>query len=313
MRQHLPPLKALRAFEAAARHGSVSRAAEELHVTQSAVSQQVRALERHVGLPLFRRIAGQIELTPEGRDFFPPLRDALDSIDAAAARLAANRAAGVLTVSLLPTFAMRWLIPRLGRFQARQPEIEVRLVTTARQADLRREDIDAAIRYGSGQWPDLHADLLMTEDMFPVCAPRLLSETPALRTVGDLARHTLLLVDAPPRKDDWTLWLEAAGARGLEPAGTMKFESSAQALEAALAGLGLVLAHRPFVVDDLAEGRLVAPFETVVPARDAYYLVYHRSRAELPRLRALRDWLLDEAKGPCEDLPHVPRGRLGVR
>lgn len=297
MRRHLPPLKALRAFEAAARHGSVSQAAQELHVTQSAVSQQVRVLERHVGLPLFRRVGGQIELTPEGRDFFPPLRDALDSIDAAAARLAAGRTAGVLTVSLLPTFAMRWLIPRLGRFQQRYPEIEVRLVTTARLADLRRADIDAAIRYGGGEWPDARADLLMTEDMFPVCAPRLLSGKTALRKVRDLSRHTLLLVDAAPRKEDWALWLEAAGHPNLRPAGTMRFESSAQALEAALAGLGVTLAHRPFVIDDLAEERLVAPFETVVPARDAYYLVYHHSRAELPRLRALRDWLLDEAKG----------------
>lgn len=290
MTRRLPPLTALRAFEATARHLSVSEAARELHVTQSAVSQQVRVLEDHLGLSLFRRAGGRLHLTPAGRDFYPTLQLAFDSIDAAAARLTATRAAGALAVSLLPTFAVRWLIPRLGRFQDRHPEIEVRLIATVKLADFTTDDIDVAIRYGGGRWPGLRSDLLMAEDMFPVCAPGLTLAAPT-----DLARHTLLQVDADPRREDWQRWLAAAGVADLQPAGLMRFDSSAQALEAAAAGLGLALAHRPFVVDDLAHGRLLAPFEITVPAQDAYYLVYPADTADLPRIAAFRDWLMAEA------------------
>ena len=295
MTRRLPPLTALRAFEATARHLSVSEAARELHVTQSAVSQQVRALEDHLGLSLFRRAGGRLHLTPAGRDFYPALQSAFDSIDAAAARLTAARAAGALTVSLLPTFAVRWLIPRLGRFQDRHPEIEVRLIATAKLADFTADDVDVAIRYGAGHWPGLRADMLMVEDMFPVCAPGLKIAEPA-----DLAGHTLLQVDADPRREDWQRWLAAADVASMQPAGLMRFDSSAQALEAAAAGLGLALAHRPFVVDDLAHGRLLAPFDITVPARDAYYLVYPADTADLPRIAAFRGWLMAEASDTTE-------------
>ena len=305
MTRRLPPLTALRAFEATARHLSVSEAARELHVTQSAVSQQVRALEAHLGLSLFRRAGGRLHLTPAGRDFYPALQSAFDSIDAAAARLTAARAAGALAVSLLPTFAVRWLIPRLGRFQDRHAEIEVRLIATAKLADFTTDDVDVAIRYGAGRWPGLRADLLMAEDMFPVCAPDLLETGPALADPADLARHTLLQVDADPRREDWRRWLAAAGVADLQPAGLMRFDSSSQALEAAAAGLGLALAHRPFVVDDLTHGRLLTPFEITVPARDAYYLVYPADTAELPRITAFRNWLMAEAREVAGSI-HAP-------
>jgi LysR family transcriptional regulator, glycine cleavage system transcriptional activator len=288
-----PALASLRAFEAVARHLSVTRAAEELGVTQPAVTQRLRGLERQLGVRLVRRDGRRLALTAEGQDYAATLTRAFAQIERGTERVLAARRAGRLTVALLPTLATRWLIPRLAGFHARHPAIEVRLATALSPVAEPPADVDLAIRFGSGRWPGFAADFLMPDDSFPALSPALLKRRPLVRP-ADLARHTLLQVAAEPRIGDWPRWLAAAKCPGLEPAGRLSFPSSAQAIEAALAGLGVVMAHRPFVADDLASGRLVAPFALSVPGDGGYWLVARREDAELPRVRAFRDWLLQQ-------------------
>jgi len=291
----LPSLNALRAFETVARHKSASRAAEELGVTQPAVTQQVRQLEGHLGLPLVRREGQGLTLTADGRALAErlsgPFAEIAEAVTEAAGR---QRGAGVLTVTLLPTFAQRWLIPRLATFQAAYPEIEVRLSATARLCDLVREDLDLAIRFGNGRWPGCDSRRLMANDMFPVINPHL-AETKPLVGPDDLAQHVWLQVEAEPRTDDWAVWLSAAGISGVEPSGRLSFETSSHALAAATAGLGVAIGHRPFVIDDLAAGRLVQPFATVVESDEAYFLVTAKSRTQPAAVTAFADWLMVEA------------------
>lgn len=290
----LPPLPALRMFEAVARLGSVSLAAQDLGVTQPAVSQQLRQLEAALGLPLVRREGRGIALTSAGAAYATALTRAFSELRAATERCLASAAGGVLTVALVPTLATRWLIPRLGAFHDAHPEIEVRLATAPSVATRPPDDVDVAIRVGRGRWPGCQADLLMPDDSFPVASPALLQGRP-LRSVADLARHTLLHVEAVPRRQDWTRWLALAGEARLKPARQLAFGSSAQALDAACHGLGVAVGHRPFVADDIARGRLVAPFAEVVPGEGAYYLVARRDLAEAPKVRAFRRWLLQAA------------------
>jgi len=290
----LPPsLRCIRAFEAVARHRNVTLAAEELGVTQPAVTQQLRLLERHLGTRLVRADRRGIDLTAAGAALatrvvrtFDDLRDALDD----AAGLTGS--AAPLTLALLATLAQRWLIPRLPSFQAAHPDIEVRLLTTSRLVDLQREDVDLAIRVGDGRWPGCRSDFLFENALFPVASPALLSRLP-LATPTELARHVFISVDAPPRHDDWSRWLIHAGLGGLKPQGRLSFASSAQALEAAAAGLGVAIAHTPFVEGDLKTGRLVAPFTERIVEPESFYLVAPRAAASLPRVASFRAWLLD--------------------
>jgi LysR family transcriptional regulator, glycine cleavage system transcriptional activator len=288
-----PPLASLRAFEAVARHLSVTRAAEELGVTQPAVTQRLRELERQIGVRLVRRDGRGLALTPEGQDYAATLTRAFAQIQRGTARVLAARRGGRLTIALLPTLATRWLIPRLAGFQARHPEIEVRLATQPSPVAEPSADVDLAIRFGAGRWPGFTADFLMPDDSFPALSPALMRQRPLARPT-DLARHTLLQVASEPRVGDWPRWLAAAGCAGLEPAGRLSFPSSAQAIEAALAGLGVGLAHRPFVADDLASGRLLAPLKQTVAGDGGYWLAARREDAGLHRVRAFRDWLLEQ-------------------
>lgn len=289
----LPPLASLRAFEAVARHLSATRAAEELGVTQPAVTQQVRRLELRLGVRLMRRDGRRLALTPEGLAYAAALARGFDQMRQGTQKILATRHAGRLTVALLPTLATRWLIPRLAGFHARHPAIEVRIATALTpQAEL-QADVDLAVRFGRGRWPGLAADFLMPDDSFPVVSPALLRRLPLDRP-ADLARHTLLQVASEPRTSDWSRWLQVARQARLAPAGRLSFPSSAQAIEAALAGLGVALAHRPFVADDLASGRLAAPFDLAVPGDGGYWLVARQCDAMLPRLDAFRRWLLQQ-------------------
>jgi LysR family transcriptional regulator, glycine cleavage system transcriptional activator len=292
-----PPFASLRAFEAVSRHLSVTRAAAELRISQPAVSQHLRQLEAHLGVRLLLRGGRRIDLTAEGRAYAEALARGFAEIRAGTERCLAARRGGVLTVAMPSTLAMRWLIPRLAGFHGRHPGIEVRLVTIslphAAPAAGPPEGVDLEIRSGEGPWPGCRADFLMPDESFPVAAPSLLANRP-LRRPADLAGHTLLSVEAEPRSGDWALWLGAAGCPGLSGAGRLGFGSSAQALEAACAGLGVAMGHRPFVAGDLAAGRLAAPFDIVVPGPEAYWLVSRAGDADLPRVRAFRDWLLAE-------------------
>jgi LysR family glycine cleavage system transcriptional activator len=292
----LPPsLKALRAFEATARHLSMTKAADELAVTQPAVSQQIKALEAYAGQTLLYREGQGLALTSSGKAYAERLHGAFTEIkEATDALVHRKERTGILTVSLLPTLAQRWLIPRLGTFQASHPHIEVRFSTTARVVDLRREDVDLAIRFGEGPWPGCDSQFMMANDMFPVLSPQLQTSHPITKPV-DLAEHIWLWVDAEPRPGDWPAWLEAAGVEGLEPRGQIAFETSSQALAAATAGLGVAIGHRPFVMDDLSSNRLVMPLEATLPSEQAFHILTSSETKISPQIEAFKNWLLAEA------------------
>ena len=290
----LPTLNALRAFEAAGRHLSFTRAAKELHVTQAAVSHQIKSLEEQLGIRLFRRGPRGLLLTDAGQSYLPSVRDAFAKLVAATERLRARDARGAITVSVLPSFAARWLVPRLPRFRAAQPEIDVRVAADDHLVDFDRDDVDIAIRYGRGDYPGLRTDRLMTEELFPVCSPALLAGDPPLEKPEDLARHTLLHDDM---RLDWTMWLMAAGVEGVDPDRGASFNSSSLVLQAAVDGQGVALGRSALTGDDLAAGRLVRPFAVSLPAEFAYYIVCPEHTADRPGIKTFRDWLLSEA-GP---------------
>ena len=287
--RRLPPLNSIRAFEAAARHLSFTRAAEELFVTQAAVSHQVKTLEEWLGLPLFRRRNRQVFLTEAGQSYLPAVREALDGLSAATRRLVEQDAGGTLTVSLLPSFAAKWLVPRLRGFRERHPDIEVRIDADDKLVDFSRDDVDIGIRYGAGGWPGVEATKFLTEDRFPVCSPDLLRGPHPLRSPADLKHQTLLHDDT---RDDWRAWLLAAGIDDVDPRYGHAFNDSSMLLEAAIDGQGVALARGALASRDLSAGRLVKPFDVELPARYAYYIVHAPGAGQLPKIRAFVDWLL---------------------
>ena len=288
----LPPLNALPSFEAAARHLSFSRAADELHVTHGAVSRAVRNLEDHLGVQLMIRATRSVRLTPIGASFAAEIRDVLEHL-ATATSAATGQSSGMLTVSTIDSFAARWLMPRLFRFRRGHGDIDVRVATSERLADFVGDGIDIAIRCGGDQYPGLSAELLMKEDHFPVCSPKLLEGRYPLRTPADLARHTLL---HDVFTVDWAIWLHSAGIDDLDPHRGPTFLSSDHAIQAAVQGEGVVLGRSALVADDLAAGRLVRPFEFSLPAGFAYYVVYPPRALQRPNVKAFRDWLMAEIR-----------------
>lgn len=292
MATRLPPLNALRTFEAAARHLSFTKAAGELFVTQAAVSHQIRALEEHLGALLFRRMNRALVLTDEGQALLPAVREAFDRLSAGVRRVQDLCCGGALTISTTPSFAASWLAGRLARFQALHPEIELQLSATARLVDFAREGVDCGIRYGMGDWPGLVGDRLFQTALLPVCSPLLLDGAKPLRRPEDLAQHTLLhALDDP---DDWRLWLRAAGVDGVDPTRGLKFDSVPLVVQAAIRGAGVGIGGRQLVEAELAEGRLVAPFDLEVPDACAYYFVAPEAADDQPKVVAFRTWLLAE-------------------
>jgi LysR family glycine cleavage system transcriptional activator len=292
MAPRLPPLNALRTFEAAARHLSFTKAANELFVTQAAVSHQIRALEEHLGAPLFRRMNRALILTDQGQLLLPAVREAFDRLRAGVRRVQDLCCGGALTISTTPSFAASWLAGRLARFQALHPEIELQLSATARMVDFAREGVDCGIRYGMGDWPGLVSQRLFRTALLPVCSPTLLDGANPLRRPEDLARHTLL--HALDGADDWRLWLRAAGVEGIDPTRGPKFDSIPLVLQAAISGAGVGIGRRQLVQAELAAGRLVAPFDFELPDECAYYFVAPEATADQPKLAAFRSWLLAE-------------------
>jgi DNA-binding transcriptional LysR family regulator len=292
MRRPLPPLNALRAFDAAARHLSFTRAAEELAVTQAAISHQVKALEARLGVKLFRRLTRALRLTDEGTALAPGLRDAFERLEQAVERVRAPGRA-VLTLSTLTTFAATWLTPRLPRFQAAHPDIEVRISVNSRLVDFAREDVDAAIRFGDGAWPGLATHRLFSLRLAPLAPPALAQR---LKSPADLAR--VPLIDTLPSPGEWVLWLDRAGLRHLAPrGGGVVFDSTLLALGAAARGMGVAVGDPLLAADELEAGRLVQPFELVVTVDSkAFWLVHPEGFAERPKIRAFREWILGEAE-----------------
>jgi LysR family glycine cleavage system transcriptional activator len=291
MSQQLPPLTTLRSFEASARLLSFSKAADELHVTHGAVSRAVRHLEDHVGVKLFKRSVRAVNLTATGAAYAASVRDVLGRLATATAVIMDQQSMGVLNISTLDSFAAKWLIPRLFRFRQAHGDIEVRLATSEKLADFMNDGIDIAIRYGSGRYPGLTAELLMREDVFPVCSPLLLKGPHPLKSAADLKHHTLIHDDF---EIDWAMWLKTAGVDGVDPHRGPRFESSDHAVQAAIQGEGVVLGRSALVADDLRAGRLVGPFSMSLPADLAYYVAYPTQTSQRPKVRAFRDWLFEE-------------------
>jgi LysR family glycine cleavage system transcriptional activator len=290
----LPPLNAIRAFEAAARHMSITLAADELHVTAGAVSRQIKSLEEALGLQLFKRGHREITLTRQGADYYRAITRALDVLREATRKLTRSRQRKQLKIRAYTTFAMRWLIPRLSGFHAAHPGIEVQLKASLEPVDFRKEDIDAAIRLGDGTWPGTNRYRLGPNILAPVASPALLATGPKLKKAADLVHHTLLHSIARP--DDWGYWLEAAGvAKQVDARAGMTYESSAMALAAAIEGQGLAIAQLFLVEKDLADGRLVTPFRKTVDMGDfTYYLLTPSHREESATMKTFRLWLLDQ-------------------
>lgn len=287
--RRLPPLTSLRSFEAAGRHLSFTAAAEELGVTLSAVGHQVRQLEEHLGLALFHRTGRGLVLSAEGQLLLPGIQRGFEQFVQAVARLDAERDTGAITISMLSTFAMRWFIPRLTRFQALHPAIDVRISTTMRLVELEREGIDCAIRFGVGPWPGLVATRLFSERLTPVCQPSLAAR---LARPADLAGHRLL--HSQNRLDHWERWLRSVGVTDIDAAAGPVFETRSFAIQAALQGLGVAVMDPSFVADEIAAGRLVRPFADEVIVDGAYWLVSPEHLADAPKLAALRAWLVEE-------------------
>ena len=297
MRRRLPPLNALRAFEASARLGSFVAAAAELHVSAAAVSQQVRRLERYLDTSLFNRLARGLVLTEEGRDYLPELTAGFALLGESTARLRAQRTGGVLTLTTLAAFANGWLLPRLPRFRERAPRIDVVVRTGRSLADFKRDDIDLAIRFAPSAGRGLHGDLLCGEELFPVASPTLFGGGRTPETLAAVAAYPLLHdIDAHPEQPwmSWRAWFERAGMDAAPAARGMQFTDSIVLIGAAVAGLGLALGRGPHVAPLLARGQLVRVTQESWRAPWSYFLVAPAAHFRRPAVRAFVDWALEE-------------------
>jgi LysR family glycine cleavage system transcriptional activator len=296
-RRRLPPLNALRAFEAAARHMNFSRAADELSVTPGAVSQQIQNLEDYVGAALFKRTPKGLLLTDAAQTALPALREAFDRLGEAASMLTAAADGRRVTVSAAPSFAAKWLVPRLGRFESAHPEIDVWLSAGMELVDFANGEVDIAIRYGAGRYPGLEVIRLMAETVLPVASPGLLAERP-LETPQDLAHHVLLHDGSPDADDscpDWAMWLTARGIKGVDGARGPRFNQSSLVIEAAMNGRGVALAKRALAQADIDAGRLVAPLQINTAVDFAYYVVHPKAKGRMAQVKAFVKWIEAEA------------------
>lgn len=303
MSRTIPPLNWLRAFEAAARQLSIKRAAEELNVTPAVVSQQVNALERRLGVQLFRRLRRRLFLTPAGTAYLPKLKKAFDLIAAGTRELYAVGEQEVLTVRVPSSFSILWLAPRLEHFHTRCPHIGIQLTALGRETEFPREEIDLEIRNGDGRWPGLTSVLLLEEEVFPVCSPKLACGEPPLHAPADLLRHKLLHVNG--YREDWRMWFRAAGIELSDPQLGDLFDQSVTAIQAAMSGFGVALGRTALVASELAAGRLIAPFDIALNGEDAYWITYRESATSYPNLTAFRDWLLEEAVSSTASASHA--------
>lgn len=299
-RRRLPPLNALRAFEAAARHLSFEKAGDEIAVTASAVGQQVKQLEAWLGKPLFTRLPSKgVALTALGARYAASIAEALDTVHEATARALKPETSRSITVSTIPSFATAWLIPRLGSLKERHPELEIRVSISMERTDFAHDDVDIVIRLGKGHYPGLRTDLLMEETFFPVCSASLVNDSEhPLREPADLLHQTLLHESAElPDYVTWERWLAAIGVKGVDTSHGPRFSHTFLALQAAASGQGVALATNVLIGDYLQAGRLVRPFRQEVRGSNQYYVVCPEATADRPDLAAFRAWLLDEAAG----------------
>jgi LysR family glycine cleavage system transcriptional activator len=309
-RRRLPPLNALRAFEAAARHLNFSRAADELSVTPGAVSQQIQNLEDYVGAALFKRTPKGLLLTDAAQTALPALREAFDRLAEAASLLTAAVDGRRLTLTAPPSLAAKWLVPRLGDFERAHPQVDVWLQAGMELVDLTAGEVDVAIRYGSGRYPGLEVHRLMSEAVIPVLSPELHAATP-LNSPDDLSNH-ILLHDGSPELDDscpdWSMWLAARGVKGVDGQRGPRFNQSSLVIEAAVNGRGVALAKRSLALADLEAGRLVTPLQIATQVDFAYYLVHPKAKGRLPQVKAFISWIEAEAAAHEEALRTIDNG-----
>jgi LysR family glycine cleavage system transcriptional activator len=309
-RRRLPPLNALRAFEAAARHLNFSRAAEELSVTPGAVSQQIQNLEDYVGAALFKRTPKGLLLTDAAQTALPALREAFDRLAEAASLLTAPVDGRRLTITAAPSFAAKWLVPRLGKFEEAHPQVDVWLSAGMELVDLSAGEVDLAIRYGSGRYPGLEVTSLMSETVLAVASPDLLARTP-LNEPADLLNH-ILLHDGSAELDascpDWAMWLAARGLKTVDGSRGPRFNQSSLVIEAAVNGRGVALAKRTLAQADLEAGRLVAPLQIATAVDFAYYLVHPKAKGRLPQVKAFVAWITAEAEAHEAALRAIDNG-----
>ena len=297
MSRPIPPLNPLRTFEVAARHLSFTRAAEELFVTAAAVSHQIKTLEESLGVVLFVRQPKSLELTKAGEAYLPGIQRAFKQMAEATHQLHLRGNPSTLRINVPPTFAVKWLIPRLVRFLKAHPAIDVKVSTSAQSVDFDREGFDLAVRYGRGVYPGLRAELCLPVEVFPVCSPVLLQGEPPLRVPADLKHHTLLHDDSTytdVSNPNWAMWLDHAGVEGVDATRGPSFWPSHLVINAAIDGLGVALAKRNWVDRDIEEGRLVRPFDLSLPVEFSYFLVYPESRAEDQMIATFVDWVRGE-------------------
>lgn len=292
MFRRLPPLNALKVFEAAARHQSFTRAAEELSVTQGAVSQQVKTLETQLGLRLFNRDHQRLVITEAGREYHAVVRDALHAIAFGTERLLQRQASGVLTVSTSPDFAAKWLVHRLGRFAESHGDIDLRVSATMHHVDFIKEDVDVAVRHGDGSWLGVAAVRLTGERLFPVCSPKFLAGRAGKAKPQDLLKLPLLHLDS---RKDWSRWLALAGIAETSLSHGPTLNRASMLIDAAVDGQGIALARTTLAAWDLINGRLVRPFAASLPLAKTYWIVCPKAASELPKIAAFRKWLMAEA------------------
>ena len=290
MAVRLPPLNALRAFEASARQLSFTRAAEELFVTQAAISHQIKALEEHLGLKLFMRKNRALLLTEDGQSYYQDIKDVFTSLHEATERLLARGAKGAITVSLQPSFAIQWLVPRLNTFNALNPDVDVRIKAVDQPDNSLTEDVDVAIYYGRGRWPNVHAEQLHTEYLVPVCSPILLEGKKPLASVEDLTQHTLL---HDTSRRDWKRWFKEVNVKATNVNHGPIFSHSAMVVQAAVYGQGVALAQSILAQPEIDAGRLVVPVDHSLVSKNAFYIVCRENQADVGKIAAFRDWVLD--------------------
>src|SRR6266566_5781959 len=292
MRPRLPPLNALKAFEAAARHESFTRAAEELCVTQGAVSHQVKALEVELAIKLFNRERQRLIITEAGRDYLTVVRDALDRIALGTERLLQRQNAGMLTVSTSPDFAAKWLVHRLGHFAEAHSDIDLRVSATLHHVDFAREEVDLAVRHGDGNWPGLETVRLSAEQLFAVCSPKLLSGRRRLGRPADILKFPLIHLDS---RADWTNWLQGTGITDAEVIHGPVLNRASMVIDAAINGQGVALARTTLAAWDIINGRLVRPFPEALRLSKTYWIICPKATSALPKIKTFRGWLMTEA------------------
>lgn len=297
--ERLPQITALRAFEVAARCLSFTQAARELNVTQGAVSHQVKGLEELLGVKLFHRERQRLRLTDNGQGYLPFVREAIDRLKAGADFLSARESSGVLTVSVSPNFAAKWLVNRMGAFNRSAPDIDLRITASMRHVDFDSNDVEMAVRHGDGDWPDLHVTKLAREEIFPVASPEFLRSASDIRIPEDLTRNTLL---NDTSRNDWPLWFAAAGLDVDDVVLGPSFDQTNIVIDAAIAGQGVALARSALAAHDIRTGKLVRLFDVSLPAPYGYFIVCPKASAEQDKVARFREWLVAEAAADLEAL-----------